>query len=83
MENQLKKEFEFYLEHQEEYVKKHDGKFLVIKDQKLIGSYDTFEEAYIETCKELEPGSFLIQKCTQGSDDYTSTFYSNVSFSLG
>ena len=76
----LKDEFKFYLENQSEFVQKYEGKFIVIKDQKIIGVYDDEPTAYHKTKKEYELGTFLIQQCLPGEDSYTQTFHSRVIF---
>lgn len=76
----LEKEFNYYLEHQEELVKKYNGKFLVIKDCNVIGAYDSELEAVEKTTKEHELGTFLVQKCEPGSESYTQTYHSRVAF---
>lgn len=80
MENKLEKEFKFYLNHQEEFVKEYKGKFLVIKDQKIIGIYDTEKDAYTESSTKYELGTFLIQHCLPGDNSYKQTFHSRVMF---
>jgi len=80
MKVHLKKEFQYYLEHQDELVEKYNGQFVVIKNNKVIGSYDNEMDAVRQTVKEHELGTFLIQKCEPGSDSYTQTFHSRVSF---
>ena len=42
---------------------KYANKFIVIKDQNVIGVFDTFDKAYEETIKTEELGTFLIQLC--------------------
>ena len=76
----LEKEFQYYLDNQDEFVRKYNGKFLVIKNKIIIGVYDTLEEAYVETQKEHKLGTFLIQECLPGEDSYTQTFNSRVVF---
>ena len=76
--NQLEKEFKFYLDNQDELVKKYNGKVLVIKDQTIIGSYDTDWEALKETQKIHKIGTFLVHKCGPGEDNYTQTYHSRV-----
>ncbi|HUZ60776.1 MAG TPA: hypothetical protein VMU83_18540 [Hanamia sp.] len=76
----LKKEFQYYLDHQEELVKKHLNKFLVIKDQKVVGVYDTKQTAYDESTSKYELGTFLIQHCLPGTLSHTQTFHSQVIF---
>ena len=76
----LATEFQYYIDNQAELVKMHKGKFLVIKDQKVIGVYDDQAEAYSETQKIHEVGTFLIQLCELGKDSYTQTYHSRVAF---
>lgn len=71
----LKKEFDYFLEHQEELVKKHKGKYLVIKDQAIIGVFEKEIEAYEEISKKHELGTFLIQHCLSGKDTFTQVFH--------
>jgi len=75
----LKKEFEYYLKNQEEFVKKYNGRFLVIIDSQVIGDYESELEAINETLKTHEAGTFLVQKCEPGSESYSQTFHSRVS----
>ena len=80
MAQNLEKEFEYYLEHQDELVEKYNGKFIVIKDCNVIGVFDSELEAVEETAKQHELGSFLVQKCEPGSEAYTQTYHSRVVF---
>lgn len=76
----LKKEFDFYLANQEELLKKYQGKFIVIKEEKVIGVFDSELEAYSSTIKTEEAGTFLIQECQPGNENYTQTFRTRVIF---
>ena len=75
----LEKELDYFIKNQKKLVEKHEGKFLVIKNQEIIGVYDTEMEAYREAQKEYKLGTFLIQECLLGEDIYTQTFHSRVS----
>jgi hypothetical protein len=75
----LEKEFQYYKDHQKELVDKFEGKFVVIKGEQVIGSYDSEIEAYEETKKTEELGTFLIQQALPGVENYTQTFHSRVS----
>ncbi len=79
MSTNLKIEFVFYVGHQTELVEKYDGRFIVIKDEEVIGDFDTELEAIEETVKKHKLGTFLVQKCEPGSDSYTQTFHTRVS----
>jgi hypothetical protein len=76
----LEREFQYYLDHQDELVKSYSGKFLVIKDDAVIGVFDSEEEAFFVTEKKHEAGTFLIQLCEPGEGSYTQSFHSRVSF---
>lgn len=81
MTNSLDKEFQYYLEHQDEFAKKYNGKFIVIKDCKVIGIYDSEIKAIETTEKDHELGTFFVQKCETGDQSTTQTFHSRVVFS--
>ena len=67
----LKKEFKYYLDHQKELLKKYNGKVIVIIGEKIIQAYNSKQEAYLDSIKKYEPGTFLIIECSPGSDSYT------------
>ena len=69
----FEKELDFFIENQKELVKKYNGKVLAIKEQEIIGIYNTPLEAYIEAQKEHELGTFAIQPCRPGPEAYTIT----------
>ena len=76
----LEKEFNYYLKHQDELIREYNGKFIVIKDDAVIGKYESELEAVEETSKQHELGTFLVQKCVPGSESYTHTYHSRVMF---
>ena len=78
MDEDLKKEFDFYVQNQKELVKKYNGKFIVIKNQKVIEVYDSEAEAYQKAQEKNDLGTFLIQKCSSGEESYTQTFHSRI-----
>ncbi len=74
----LDKEFKYFLDHQDELVKKYKGKFIVIKDKKVIVVSDTFRDAYYHTQEQHKLGTFLIQECLPGEECYTTYIRDNV-----
>ncbi|MFP5042699.1 DUF5678 domain-containing protein [Parasediminibacterium sp. JCM 36343] len=76
----LEKEFQYYLEHQEEFVKKYADQFLVIKNQEVVGVYESKQETYNKAVATYELGTFLIQHCLPGELGHTQTFHSQVIF---
>jgi hypothetical protein len=74
----LEKEFEYYLEHQDELAKEHAGKVLAIVGEDVVGVYDTELDAYTDLKTKYEPGTFLLQRCTPGAVEQV--FHSRVYF---
>ena len=78
--NALEKEFKFYLENQASIFAEYGGKYVVIVGDEVVGAYDSMADAYYDSAKKYEPGTFLIQKCTEGEEAYTQSFTSRVIF---
>ncbi|MBO4327973.1 MAG: hypothetical protein J5831_01020 [Bacteroidales bacterium] len=78
--NLLENEFKFYLDNQASILAEYGGKFVVIVGDEVVGAFDTMAEAYYDSAKKYEPGTFLIQHCTEGEDAYTQSFTSRVIF---
>lgn len=76
----LEKEFQYYLKNQERLLQKYKNKVIVIKDDQVLGAYDSDLEAINATKVNYEPGTFLVQLCTPGKENYTQTFHSRVYF---
>ncbi len=80
MTKPLENEFKYYLENQDELVKKYNGKVVVIKNSKVIGVFDTEIEAIDKTSEKEELGTFLVQKCEPGTESYSQMYHSRVAF---
>jgi hypothetical protein len=76
----LENEFNYFLEHQKELFEKYGGKYLVIKNEAVIGVFDDLIGAITETSKKEKRGTYLVQKCEAGKAAYTQTFHSRVEF---
>ena len=74
----LEDEFCYYIENQAQLSEQYEGKVLVIKDQKVIGVYDSKGEALKKTVVDHELGSFLIQACSSDPNSVVNTFHSRV-----
>jgi len=74
----LEQEFQYYLDHQEEMLRQYNGKYIVIRDRTVIGSYDSELEAVQKTAETYELGTFLVQKCEPGKGSYTQSYHSRV-----
>jgi hypothetical protein len=76
----LEKEFQYYLDHQNELVQKYNGRFIVIKDCQVIGDYASELEAINKTKEIHEIGTFLVQKCVPGEESFSATYHSRFAF---
>ena len=76
----LEKEFNYYLDNQDKLVKKYNGKVIVIKNCKVIGVFDTEIEAVHKISETEKIGTYLVQKCEPGTDSYSQTYHSRVTF---
>lgn len=77
----LQNEYDYYLETRTELLEKYSGKVLAIKDQTVIGVYDSEMEALEETAQSHEIGTFLIQTCDPTLESHTQHYHSRVMFS--
>jgi hypothetical protein len=66
-------ERQYYAEHREELVKENPGKFLLIREQKLIGAFDSYSEALREGARQFGTESFLIQRTMRHSASHDRT----------
>lgn len=76
----LEKEFQYYLDNQKTLVEKYAGKVLAIKDAAVIGVYDSEPEAVKSLAPKHELGSYLLQRCQVGEENYTRAFHSRAVF---
>ena len=78
MNASLEKDFEYYLQNQDQLVHKYGGRFVVIKDAEVIGVYESELEGLRDASQKFPLGTFLIQKCEPGTENYTQTFHSQI-----
>ena len=78
MPDTLLNEFDYYLEHQAELAEKYQGRYIVIKDNTVLGDYDTAGEAIRETSQTHALGTFMVQLCDRDPESTKVTFHSRV-----
>ena len=71
-------DFNFFLENMGELYHKYGHKFIVVKKQNILGTYDNFITAYEVTLKTEEIGTFLIQECFDNKEKMINHFQGNV-----
>lgn len=73
----IDKNYEYYFQHQEEFNKKYNNKYIIVKDEKIYGVFDNLEGA-IQEAKKLEAGTYIIQQCAKRKEPQT--FHTRVRF---
>lgn len=74
----LREEFHYYLEHQDEIVAQYDGRVVAIIGEAVVGVFDSEVEAVREMQKKFELGTFLVQRVSEGNEAYTLTLHSRI-----
>ena len=62
----LDKEFQFYLANKKRFLDEHEGKFLVIRGEKVIGVFEDKVKAIDKTREKFPLGTFLVQHIKKG-----------------
>jgi cupin superfamily acireductone dioxygenase involved in methionine salvage len=73
-------DYEYFLQNMEDLYRTYGRKFVVIKDQHILGAYDTFNIALENALKTEEIGTFLIQECFASKEECVYHFQGNVIF---
>lgn len=77
----LDKEFKYFVNHHDEIFAEYPNMFVVVCGEKIVSAADTFDNALVNAINMgLDPGTFLIQECTEGDEAYTQTFHTRVVF---
>ena len=72
----LKDELDYFIANQDRLVTQYRGQILAIKDQKVLGAFASYLDAYREMIKNHQPGTFALQRCEPGPEAYTVTISS-------
>ncbi len=67
----MKEDFNWFIDNYDQLFNEYGHKFLVIKDQKVLGSYNSPVEAINETSKTEQRGTFIVQECNGNESGYT------------
>jgi hypothetical protein len=74
-------DYDYFLQNIENLYKTYGHSFIAVKDRRILGAYDTFNEALENTLKTEEVGTFLIQECFANREECPCHFQGNVIFS--
>ena len=71
-------DFDYFVKNIQKLHETYGHKFLAIKNQGVLGAYNTFSEALETTLKTEELGEFLIQECFDSKEKLINHFQGNV-----
>jgi hypothetical protein len=75
-------DYGYFIDNLAALYQQYGHRFLVIKNEKVIGAYNSFDDAFTETVKTEALGTFLIQECVSDPKELVKTFQGNVSFAV-
>jgi len=75
------KDYDYFINNLSDLYAQYGHCFLAIKNQKVVGVFDEFKNAYYEMVKTEELGTFIIQECVDDPEKLVHRFQFNVTFS--
>lgn len=69
-EESRNKDFEYFVEHYHDLYETYGHKFLAIRDETVIGHFDSVLDAINSLSDKYEIGSYIIQECTGEESAY-------------
>ncbi len=76
----LKQDYQYFSDNFKDLYKQYPGKYLVIKDCRVLNAYDDFDTAYKKTLETEELGTFIIQECKENDENQFMYHHNNVAF---
>ena len=67
----MREDFEWFMQHYEQFQGEYGNAFLAIKDKRVIGVYDSYGQGVRETQKTEELGTFIVQECRKDCVAYS------------
>lgn len=76
--SEVRRQFDYYLSHQDELVERFNGRFVVIVGERVVGDFESEVEAYTFATENYESGNFMVQLVNPGEGAYSAVFHSRV-----
>lgn len=77
--NSVEKNYSYFKENHQELTKKFPNQYVVIVNEKVVFNSKEKDKA-IEYVKELEAGTYILQKCDTNKENSIQMFHTRVSF---
>lgn len=65
------KDFKWFVDNYKSLYRAYGNSFLAIKNERVLGAYNTYAEAVKETEKSEKIGTFIVQECNGSESAYT------------
>ncbi len=65
----LERELAYFSAHKDELLENHEGQFVLVKDETLVGAFTTEKEAYEAGLERLGNQPFLIKRVVREEDE--------------
>ena len=69
-------DYKWFIENYDHFFKEFGHKFLVIKNHKVLGAYDSYADGVYKTIPSEELGTFIVQECNGNASAYTASIAS-------
>ena len=69
-------DYRWFINNYDKMFKQYGHKFLVIKNKKVLGSYDSYADGVYNTVPTEELGTFIVQECNGNASAYTANIAS-------
>ena len=67
----LQKELDYFQAHLEEWLNVYPGKIALVRDEELVGVFDTLDAALAEGVRRFGPTSFLLRRISREQPRHT------------
>jgi len=74
-----KTDYEFFIQNKADLIEKYFGQFIIIKDQVVVGAFNSLTEAMVFGLSNFEKGTFTVEECVDSSFE-PQVFHSRVIF---
>ena len=74
-------DFEWFKSNMSALYDEYGPAFLAIKDQTVLGAYETYGQGVRSTMENEQLGTFIVQRCGQGEEAYTN-YIASTNFCL-
>ena len=65
----LDRQYQYYQNNREKLLKKYDGQFIVIHNEKVVDSFGSERDAYIYSVQHFKIGTFFIKEISSDKQD--------------